>query len=146
MGFFYVPSPGADLYRLLQYMHGYARLSLSEIFLKMQNDASPLSILYYFIIGKFNVDGLLPAVSAFITYSNIFYVFKQHIKNNEDIDRKNVALTLFFIMSTGFFIHAISNIRYSFIYYSLINTFNGFICNNNKNNILYIYRKKRKEI
>ncbi len=111
MGFLYVPASGADLYRLIPIMHIYSESSFEAILQSFFDTSTPMAMIYYWLIGQFNIDGLLPAITAFITYSNIFYIFKDYIKRNEDIDKKNIALTLFFIMATGFFIETISNIR-----------------------------------
>lgn len=111
MGFLYVPASGADLYRIIPVMHIYSGESFKQILQLFFDTSTPVAMIYYWIIGQFNVDGLLPAVTAFITYSNIFYIFKDYINKNENISKKNIALTLFFIMATGFFIETISNIR-----------------------------------
>lgn len=111
MGFLYVPASGADLYRIIPVMHIYKEWNLEDIFYHFFDTTTPVAMLYYCIIGKFNIDGLLPAITAFITYSNVFYIFKNSIKRKEDISKKNIVLALLFVMSTGFFIETISNIR-----------------------------------
>ena len=111
MGFLYVPASGADLYRIIPVMHIYKEWDFEGILHHFFDTTTPMAMLYYSIIGKFNIDGLLPAITAFITYSNVFYIFKDSIKRKEDVSKKNIVLALFFVMSTGFFIETISNIR-----------------------------------
>lgn len=111
MGFLYVPASGADLYRIIPVMHIYSAWDFSDILQDFFNTSMPMARVYYWMIGQFNIDGLLPAITAFITYSNIFYIINDYVKRNENIDRKNIALALFFIMATGFFQITISNIR-----------------------------------
>ena len=111
IGFLYKPTSGADLSRIIPIMHSYAKLDFNGIIERFFNTSTPFAMIYYSVIGKLGIDSLLPAITTFLVYNNIFYVFRKYIKKNQDIDNKYVATTLFFIMSTGAFIEVISGIR-----------------------------------
>ena len=72
MAYFFVPPPGEDLYVIIPVMKSYASLSTTDLLLTLTTRETPLASLYYHIIGKFNLPGLLPAITALIVYSNIF--------------------------------------------------------------------------
>ncbi|MFR2795614.1 EpsG family protein [Romboutsia timonensis] len=106
----FVPAVGNDLYRLLIAMHSYTQESISQIITTLKTSSTPITVLYFYIIGKFSKDGLLAAVTAFIFYNNVFYIFKKTaIKYS--ISSKNIALALLFFMSTGSYMEVISGIR-----------------------------------
>lgn len=110
MAYNFVPAPGNDLFRQFDTLHYYGSKSLKEIIEIMMTTATPINALYFHIIGKFNIDGLLPAISSLIACGNIFYIIKNcAIKYN--IKSKNIAIALFFFMSTGAYFQAISGIR-----------------------------------
>lgn len=110
MAYFFVPPPGEDLYVIIPVMKSYASLSTTDLLLTLTTRETPLASLYYHIIGKFNLPGLLPAITALIVYSNIFYIINDFAEKYK-IENKHVSKTLFYIMSTGFYVVAISNIR-----------------------------------
>lgn len=111
MGFFYVPASGADLYRIIPIMRNFSQANIMIIINQMTKTITPIATLYYFAIGKLGIDGFLPAITVLITYSNIFYILKKSIKYYNVENKNIIALSLFFIMSTGFFLEVISNIR-----------------------------------
>ncbi len=110
MAYKFVPAPGNDLYRLLIAMHSYAQESISQIVTTVQASSTPTTVLYFYLIGKLNIDGLLAGITAFIFYNNIFYILKKTALKYS-ISSKNTALALLFFMSTGSYMEVISGIR-----------------------------------
>lgn len=110
MAFFFVPPSGADLYRLKIYMMDYASSSFKEIYTQAIYSYTPIAILYMFFIGKTAISGLLPAITTFIVFNNIFYIYKKTVLKYE-IKPKQTAFVLLFLMSTGLFMSTISGIR-----------------------------------
>ena len=110
IGYFYVPYETSDLYRLTQIMHMYSRLSFSELFELIKNYSTPLTPLYFYIIGFFQNDHLLPAINAFITFSFCYCIlYKASVKYN--LKNSHTSLILFFFMSTGLLMPTITNLR-----------------------------------
>ena len=110
MAFLYVPSEGADLYRLFPVMHIYTSMSPDALKDTMINTSTPGVPLYYYLIGKLGVDGLLPGITALLTYTLIFSILLKCYKKIES-RKKDVVLILFLFMSRGLFQVTISNIR-----------------------------------
>lgn len=110
MSFFFVPSPGADLYRLIPIMHLWGSLNFMELWNEMLNSTTPINLLYMYLIGKTKIDGLLPALTAFLFYSNVFYILKKSVIRYK-VSSTDTALVLFFFMSLGVLIEVISGIR-----------------------------------
>ncbi|MFD1861968.1 EpsG family protein [Planococcus chinensis] len=110
MGFFFTPNPGSDLYRIIPIMNLYASYNFKEIIDLSIESNTAFALIYLHLIGKTGVASLLPAITAFIVFTNIFYIIKKAAQKYS-INSGNTALVLFFTMSTGFFIEAISGIR-----------------------------------
>lgn len=110
MSFFYVPSAGADLYRLIPVMHLWGNLSFSQVWIEMIKSPTPIYVLYMNLIGRTKIDGLLPAITCFLFYSNVFYVLKKSVSKYK-LNALDASLLLFFFMSTGVLIEVISGIR-----------------------------------
>lgn len=110
MGYFYVPYITADLYRLLPIMHHDAAMTISQLTERMISTGTPMVPLYYYCIGQLGVDGMLPAITAFITFALCFSIIMDFSKKN-NINRKAVAIAIFVLMSRGFFYQTISTIR-----------------------------------
>ncbi|MDW0110675.1 hypothetical protein QT716_11570 [Sporosarcina aquimarina] len=85
-------------------------MSFSKLWGEMMQSYAPLNLLYMHLIGKTNIDGLLPAITSFIFYSNIFYVFKRSVFHF-NVRTSDASLVLFFFMSLGVLIEVISGIR-----------------------------------
>lgn len=112
MGYFFVPHSGADLSRILVIMHTYAKQDVFGIIESMLRATTPGSVLYYWIIGKFGNDHLLPAISGFITFSVCFSILRSLlIREDGRIAPTDVAVALFLFMSRGLLMQSISNIR-----------------------------------
>lgn len=110
MGYFYKPLEGADLTRVTIAMNSYKYLTIPQIIENSKTSIAPLSSLYYYAIGQLNNDNLLPAITAFITFTFIFKIIKSHYCNYIT-SKKSIALALLFFMSRGLFLQTISNIR-----------------------------------
>lgn len=110
MAFLYVPSEGADLYRLFPIMDIYTSMSPNALKDAMINSATPGVPLYYRLIGKLGIDGLLPGITALLTHTLIFSILLNCYKKIES-RKKDVVLILFLFMSRGLFQVTISNIR-----------------------------------
>ena len=103
MGFFFVPYITTDLYRIYEYLDYFRTLDFKTFFETYQNSSVVGGYVFYWLISKTGENRLLTAVSAFISFSCIFYLLRKTIKKY-NISSKNVAITLFFIMATGVFI------------------------------------------
>lgn len=110
MAYKFIPPTGNDLYRLFITMHFYASQDFIQILNTMIQSSTPTGVLYFYIIGQFHMDGLLPAVTAFIFYNNVFYILNK-FAIRYSISSRNTALALLFFMSTGSFAEVISGIR-----------------------------------
>ena len=111
MGFFYLPYETADLYRTFETMDWYASIDFPQFLNDFVRTSSvPISRILYWLVGKSGIYGLLPVISAFVSYSCIFYTIDK-TQEIYSISRKNVAITLFFLMSTSMYISVIGGIR-----------------------------------
>lgn len=110
MAFLFVPNPGADLFRLVPIMHGYSQATFHEIWNTAFESGSPVAILYMYAIGKMNIDGLLPGVTSFIFFNNVFYILRRAALRY-NVRPSDSSLVLLFFMSTGIFFEVISGIR-----------------------------------
>ena len=112
LGLIYVPYETADLSRLLQYMHSWAYMDFETMIEACRNTTSPVYLLYFWIVGQFHIDGLLPAITAFLGYSLIFSCIWDYSQRN-NCSNKQLALVVAFLMSTTLFMGFISGIRNS---------------------------------
>ncbi len=110
MAFFYVPTNGADLYRLIPIMHIYTNMSVNVLIDTMLSSSTPGVPLYYHLIGQLGMDGLLPATTAFLTYTLAFSVLLKCYKKVQS-KKRDVVLILMLFMSRGLLQVTISNIR-----------------------------------
>lgn len=111
MGFFFVPNQQADLYRLRELMNFYAQKPFSVLlsdYVAVSN--TPVTLVYYWIIGRTGIDGLLPFVTALIFYLNVFYIFYDY-SYKQKITGKALSFTLLIIMCNSSFLEVISGIR-----------------------------------
>ena len=63
-----------------------------------------------YLCGKTGISGLLPMLSAFIFYSNLFYVLKD-LHRTHRVSPRSLSLGLLFIMSSDIFLEVISGLR-----------------------------------
>lgn len=110
MGFFYVPYVTADLYRIYGFLDLFKTFDFNALWDRYQDSSSPIAYIYYWLVSKTGENRLLPAITAFVCFSCIFYIIGKTAKIY-DISRKNTALSVFFIMSVGFYLGMISGIR-----------------------------------
>ncbi|MGM8250905.1 EpsG family protein [Clostridium perfringens] len=110
MAYNFIPVPGNDLFRLFDTLHFYGSKNIKEIIDVMTSTATPTNALYFYLIGKFNNESLLPAITSAIFFRNIFYIIKDYSTRN-NIKSNNVSIALFFFMSTGVYFEVISGIR-----------------------------------
>lgn len=110
MAYFYVPYSSADLYRVFQIMNGWKFIEFGQFAEYAFESSTPISELYIYLVGKIGNVNLLPAITAFIYYTNVFYILK---KSNQKYNMSglSVSIILFFVMATGDFVGVISGIR-----------------------------------
>lgn len=118
LGFVYIPPETADLYRITEYMHAWATLTPSQLVERCAQSTTPVYIAYFWFIGQFGVDGLLPASSALIYHLLVFSCLWDYARR-EDVSTRNVALALAVLMSFGSFLQVISGIR-SYLAFAII--------------------------
>lgn len=111
MGFFYEPYETSDLFRINQSIALFSACSFPEFVQRyLFQTTAPLSRLIYWIVGKIGIYALLPASAAALTYGCIFYIVI-HAAQKCEISRRDIAMTVLFLMSTGSYMMTISNIR-----------------------------------
>ena len=118
LAFFYIPSTSADLYRYIISAHDYNMLSYNDLYKLIINSSSPMQIVYFYLLGKININGLIPAVSALIYYGCYFRIIYGCAKKY-NLSNKSVAYSLFLVMAMGGFLTVISAIR-SFVAFAVI--------------------------
>lgn len=110
MAFFYIPAESADLYRWRELSKGWYKLEFDKFADLMWNSNTPMSYLMIYLCQFTGIKGVLPAVCSFIFFSNVFYVLKDLCKNHSVLP-ENIAVVLFFFMSSGCFLEAIAGVR-----------------------------------
>lgn len=131
MGYFYLPSQTADLYRTQTLIKMYySSYTFSDIFETIQRINFQIYPIYYWIFGKIGNVNLLPAITGVWFYSNIFYILYDSSKRNK-WSNKILILLLMFVIAGGQFVEVISGIR-SMLAFSIV-----AVCLYNE-----IYRKK----
>jgi len=108
--YIYIPSNTADLYRHFAAIERYSNYSIEQVFEIMTTSYTPAMVIIYYIIAKIGLHGLLPAMTAFIFYNNVFYIYS---KTSDKYQLKGIkkVLPLIFIMSLGTYLEVISGIR-----------------------------------
>lgn len=111
MAFFFVPDPSKDLYRLLEMGEIWRRFTLEEFLTGgLINTTTPLAYLYIYLCTQSGIDGLLPLISAFVFYLNVFHILKD-LSRRTTISSRMLAVDYLFFMSAGAFLEVISGIR-----------------------------------
>ena len=111
MAFYHVPDETADIYRIYNWLGSEFKYLNFADFLDRYSDSSTfLANLYYWIFSKTGEFRLLPATTAIIVHSCIFYIIAK-TSDIYDIKRKYIIISLIFIMSTDCFMSAVSGIR-----------------------------------
>lgn len=111
MGFFYIPGEQADLTRWRTIIENWHTLSFSSFYeTRMRGSTYPMGLLLIYLCQQTRIDGMLPAVCAFLFHWNIFAILKMVYKKY-DCSAHDVALSLLLFMSAGRFLEAISGVR-----------------------------------
>lgn len=111
MGFFYEPYVTADLYRIREMMESFSAMGFSAFVRTfVTNSTVPVARVLYWAVGKTGVLGLLPAISALVSYGCSFYILEDSAQRFQS-SRADVATALLFLMSVGSYMAAVSNIR-----------------------------------
>ena len=111
LAFLYVPYENADLYRIYELVQKFQNYTFSNLLEQhVIGVESGIANVFYWVIGKTGIPQLLPAITSFVCHSCIFYILCKTAKKN-NISGKNIAIALFFYMSTGTYIFVISGIR-----------------------------------
>lgn len=131
MGFFFKPNESADLYRINILVKYYSNLSINDFILLVKNSNSFVMLCFYRLIGMTNKYNLLPAITCFICYSNIFYVFNDYSEKNY-ISNKAKSIALLVIMCNSSYFECISGIRTMLAFSILIRCFYNEMYNNKK--------------
>ena len=118
MGFFFVPSATTDLSRLTLFMHEWSAQSLSWLADRCASSTTPTYIAYFWLIGQFHVDGLLPAITALIYYLLLFSCYWDYAKRY-GCSNSSIAVGVALLMSLGSFIQVVRGIR-SFLAFALV--------------------------
>ena len=141
MGFFFVPNINNDLYRIYDIMDSYSTIPFADFFNKYVVKSNvPVSLIYYWTIGQFKINGLLPFFTTLIVYTNIFYIAVDYYKKN-NISNKTLALSILIIMCNSSFFETISGIRNMLAFSILLRCFYSEAYNNRsiiKNLVFYI--------
>lgn len=118
MGYFYVPSESADLFRIIETMKIFSTYSLQRIIDFSFSTNIPIFYMLIYGIGKTGLYHLLPAIAAFFFYKNSFYLIQDYSKKTNAKALTN-ALTLFIFMCFGQFLQVVSGIR-SLLAFSIV--------------------------
>ncbi len=110
MAFFFLPDESKDLYRLLEMGEVWKDLSLDEFFPYVMSATTPLSYFMIYICAKIGIAGLLPTISAFVFYTNVFFILKD-LYRNTNMSNRTLAINFLFFMSAGAFLEVISGVR-----------------------------------
>ena len=107
----YVPYRTADLYRIFEMMELYAPLDFATFFTRYALASSaPAGRILFWLFAKIGSEPLLPAAVTVLCYSMIFYMLLR-TRKKFGVSRRNLALVLFFLMSTSVYMSVIAGIR-----------------------------------
>lgn len=111
MARFYEPYITADLYRIFDMIDMFSSVDFANFWETYIADASsPISRILYWCFGRMGLKEWLPAFSALVTYSIIFYVIDD-TRQKYNISKRNVAIELLFVMTTSIYLSTIGGIR-----------------------------------
>ena len=93
MGFFFVPNIHNDLYRVYETMNEYSIIPFKSFFQNYVLKSSvTISLIYYWGIGQLKINGLLPFITSFIFYTNVFYIVEDYYKKNNITLSENIGI------------------------------------------------------
>lgn len=110
LAFFYIPPETEDLYRTFTIVKNFHELDFSKFLGTLFETSYPIAMLFYYIIGKSGIYGLIPCITVFITYGIIFDILSL-CKSKYLLNNKQFSIILLFTMSTGMFGYLVTNIR-----------------------------------
>lgn len=111
LSYFFIPAETLDLYRLWQVSEWYRGLPLSDMVSEVFAYWSGSALSHLYLAFLYNIDKhLIPAVTAFLFFNNIFYIIGDY-SSKKRINHAIVALVLFFFISRGIYGEVISGIR-----------------------------------
>lgn len=119
MAFFFVPDASKDLTRILRNTDYWKNLSLSDVYrYEIAKSTTPIGQFYIYFCRKTQIDGFLPAITAFLFFNNVFYILKKCYKDL-NCTSKSIAISLLVFMSSGCFLEVISDIK-CFLGFSIV--------------------------
>ena len=110
LAFFYVPGANADLVSLTSYMHSWSAQSPRWLIESMSASSTPTYVLYFWLIGKLGIDGLLPAVTTFLGMLFLFAPIG-NLARRADVKQSVLPWILALMMCFGILMGFASNIR-----------------------------------
>ena len=111
LAFFFVPDESKDLYRLREMGELWKDYTLGEFLSSgILSSTTPLSYVLIYLCTQTGIGGFLPMISAFVFYTNVFYILKD-VYRNTNISSRMLALDFLFFMSAGAFLEVISGVR-----------------------------------
>lgn len=111
MGFFYEPYITGDLYRIRALLSTLSEYSWIDFFdQKIDGNILAIADIYYWLIAQTGEPRLLSSITAIICYSCVFYIICRTAKMY-NIGRADIAIAVFFFMSTGTYMGVIGGIR-----------------------------------
>ena len=111
MGYAFMPMDNLDLYRINKIMVAYSKYDFNGLYKNVLADSYVIfADLIYWLIGKTGTLALLPTITAFVSYSCIFYTINRTAEIYK-INRGNISIAILFLMSVGTYIFVISGIR-----------------------------------
>lgn len=115
MAYFYEPYITSDLYRIRIYVKDCAAMSWGNLFTSIKEGTSglsstPAAMIYYKLIGLFDNDGIIAAVSCLIIYGMIFNMLIDY-KQRKNISNRTFVFVLFCFMAMDYFMPSIATIR-----------------------------------
>ena len=110
MAFLFKPATGNDLYRIYDLVDAYSKSSFSQFVNKLIASNTPISLIYYRVIGLIGIKNLLPCITSIIYYLIVFYIFDDYSEKHR-ISKKAQSISLLIIMCNSSFFECISGIR-----------------------------------
>lgn len=110
LAFFYIPPETEDLYRIFIMVNQIKSMDFLSFSHILTETSYPIALFFYYVIGRIGIYGLIPGITTFITFSNIFAILKI-CKEKYNINNKQFSLIFIFTMSTGMFGYLVTNIR-----------------------------------
>lgn len=137
--FFFVPDDSKDLVRIFAYSDYWLTIPFSAV---IKNEilvsSTPLGNLFIYLCRLSGIKQLLPALTAFIFYTNVFYIFKKTYLEFK-VSSRALAITLAVFMATGSFLEVISDIKCFMAFSILLNVFFREYINKRKRLVYYLF-------